>query len=59
MANLKMLCTFVDEGQATPAINQLDSFIYMVKTDIAKGDISQEAVNLMDTATNLINTMRS
>ncbi len=38
MANLKQLCTFVEGGQTTSAINQLDAFIHnKVKTDIATG----------------------
>ncbi len=59
MANLKKLCAFVEEGQTTSAINRLGAFINKVKTDIAKGNISQEAGNLIDMATNLINTIKS
>jgi hypothetical protein len=59
MANLKKLCTFVEEGQTTSAINQLDAFIIEVKIDIAKGNISQEAGNLIDMATSLINAIKS
>ncbi len=57
MANLKKLCTFVEEGQTTSAINQVDAFINKAKTD--NGNISQEAGNLIDMATNLINTIKS
>jgi len=59
MGNLKKLCTFVEKGQTTSAINQLDAFINKVKTDIATGNISQEAGNLIDMATSLINAIKS
>ncbi|NWG04500.1 MAG: putative Ig domain-containing protein [Syntrophaceae bacterium] len=60
MANLKKVCKFVEEGQTTPAINQLEAFINKVRTDITKGNISEVAGNnLINMATQLISILRS
>jgi hypothetical protein len=40
MANLKKVCTFVESGQNTPAINQLNAFIQKVQQDISPWNIS-------------------
>jgi hypothetical protein len=37
MANLKQLCTFVEGGQTTSAINQLDAFIQQGQNRYRKG----------------------
>jgi len=40
MANLKKVYPFVEAGQKTSAINQLNAFIHKVQQDIRHGNIS-------------------
>jgi Tfp pilus assembly protein FimT len=41
MANIEEVNTFINNGQTTAAINQLEAFIGKVEQDITHGDISQ------------------
>jgi hypothetical protein len=55
MANLKKICSFVESGKKTPAVNQLNAFVQKVQQDISHGNIGPaDGNNLINMANHLI-----
>lgn len=59
MANLKKVAIFIQNGQITAAINQMNAFINKVQIDIPQGNISMaEGNNLINLANQLISMLK-
>ena len=60
MANIEKVNTFINNGQTTAAINQLEAFIGKVEQDITHGDISQaDGNNVIGMANDIISGLNT